>query len=169
MKLRYTLPALILALLSGCSSYRLAAPVQEKYRDLAIPVLKSTVTQAEAEAVLTHSLRREAISSGEFNIVTKDKASLIMEGVVISYSAKPVRYLRRTSGIPAEYRVTMSAKINLIEADSEAVVVPEFTCEAETTAVVRDDLPTAKAAVLSQVATRLARTILLETSIRLDK
>lgn len=162
------LPLLLLgtALIAGCASYRFASPVPERYRDLAIPVLASAVTQAEVEAVLTQALRREALRGGEFNVVGEQGAALVMRGKVTEYDARPVRYLRKTSGIPAEYRITMSARVSLEEAGTGVVVVPEFNCTAEATAVVREDLPTAKAATLNQVALRLARTILLEATSR---
>ncbi len=156
-------------LLAGCASYRFANPVPERHRALAVPVFASAVTQPEAEAVLTQAVRREAVRGGAFTLTESAGAALVLQGTVTGYTLKPVRYLEDTSGTPVEYRAVLKAEVSLTDAATGKVVVPPFTRSAETTAVARDDLATAKGAALHRAAQSLARAILLEAATRLGE
>ena len=151
-------------LLAGCASYRFANPVSGRHRALAVPVFASAVTQPEAEAVLT-----QAVRGGAFTLTESAGAALVLQGTVTGYTLKPVRYLRNTSGTPVEYRAVLKAEVSLTDAATGKVVVPPFTRSAETTAVARDDLATAKGAALHRAAQSLARAILLEAATRLGE
>lgn len=169
MKTAVLFGILVGGLLNGCASYRFANPVPERYRDLAVPVFVSTMTQPEAEAVLTQAIRREAIRSGTFTLTREAKATLVLKGTVTDYVLKPVRYLENTSGTPVEYRAVLKAEVSLVDAVTGEVVVPKFSRSAETTAVARNDLTTAKGAALHRAAQSLARAILLEAVTRLGE
>lgn len=156
-------------LFTGCASYHFGNPVPEARRNLAIPVFISEVLQSEAEAVVTQALCREVIRDGSFTLTDVHDAALTLNGVVTGYTLKPVRYLERTSGTPVEYRATLTVSVTLVDAATGDTVVPTFTCAAETTAVTRDDLATAKGAALHRAAQRLARTIRLEAVTRLGE
>ena len=169
MKKSVLLAVLATHLFVGCASYRFGNPLPEARRKLAVPVFASTVLQAEAEAVVTQALCREIIRDGSFTLTDARDAALTLNGVVTGYILKPVRYLERTSGTPVEYRATLKADVTLVDAATGDTVVPTFTCSAETTAVTRDDLATAKGAALHRAAQRLARAIRLEAVTRLGE
>jgi hypothetical protein len=151
---------------AGCAHYRFGNPVPESRRKLAVPVFASSVTQPEAEAVVTQALCREVIRDGSFTLTNAGDAALTLKGTVTAYTLKPLRYLENTSGTPVEYRAMLTAEVTVIETATGAVVAPPFTLTAETTALARDDLATAKGSALHRAAQGLARAILLEAVTR---
>ncbi len=152
--------------LAGCAHYRFGNPVPESRRTLAVPVFGSSVTQPEAEAVVTQALCREIIRDGSFTLTNVEDAALTLKGTVTAYTLKPLGDLENTSGIPVKYRTLLTAKVMIVETATGAVVVPTFSQTAETTALARTDLATAKGAALHRAAQSLARAILLEAITR---
>lgn len=97
-------------LITGCS-YRLAGPIQERSRTVAIPVFANKSLRPNLESCLTEKLVEVFAASSGGRVVPLDRAELELTGSVLSYSTGTIAYTGDDTA--AMYQASMSAEATM--------------------------------------------------------
>jgi hypothetical protein len=105
-------------LIWGCG-YQLAAggkPMGIQMDSIAIPLITSTSSQEEFEAIFTKAIREEFISHAHVPLVPQDRAQGVLTGSISNITTDPLAYDTQESnagGIPSVYRQTNRRRLRL--------------------------------------------------------
>lgn len=97
-------------LTTGCS-YRLAGPVQERSRTIAIPVFANKSLRPNLESCLTEKLVELFAANGGGRVVPIDRAEFELTGSVLSYATGVVAYTGDDKA--AMYQSSMTAEATM--------------------------------------------------------
>lgn len=144
---------------TGCS-YRLAGPMQDRSRTIAIPVFANKSLRPNLESCLTEKLVALFAASNGGRVVPQDRAELELTGSVLSYSTGAVAYTG--SDAAAAYQASMSADAAMRNR-STGVILWQGTVQAFQDYPANNDLNlqlNAEEAARSELCRKLAEQIL---------
>jgi hypothetical protein len=149
----------VLLALTGCAGYRLGPTQDLPYRTVAVPVLKNSTLFPGLETIVTSAIRKRFQTDGTLKLETAGQADVIVTGDIRKYQRRPVRSVRNDAGIPREYKVTITAKIEVRDRLTGKLVFPVTEVEGTAETFVGTDLQSADAQVWPLVADDLAQRV----------
>lgn len=82
-----TLAAALAALLAGCA-YTTQSSLAPQYQTIAVDAFQNRSPEYDLQAPLTNAVIRKFLSDGRLTVVNREKADLLLEGVILDYSLK---------------------------------------------------------------------------------
>lgn len=155
--LRWMAPAL--ALLAGCTAYTWTSPIPADKRTVAVPTFRNESSVTEMGSVLTRQILREFQREGTMKIAAVGDSAYEVQGVVTSSGSTSAAYETRRIVRDREFRLTVRAKVSVIDKTTGAVVVGDRVYQADTTYLTSSDRLTAERDASGRVAEELARQI----------
>ncbi|MCL4692031.1 MAG: hypothetical protein KJ060_05900 [Candidatus Hydrogenedentes bacterium] len=76
---------------SGCG-YTTHSSLDEKYQTVFVSAFQNMSREYDLQAPLTNAVTRKFITDGRLQVVGRDEADLILEGVILDYQLKGVTY-----------------------------------------------------------------------------
>jgi len=102
-----------LILISACG-YRLTGTgtsLPAHLKTIAIPVFSNASSEPDIHRNMTNVIRQSFINDGRLKVVNKNKADLVMKGVLNSYALQAVSF--DTSDVALEYYVALGVEIKV--------------------------------------------------------
>ena len=152
-----------LMLLAGCANYHLGSTVPPEMRTVAVPVFANTSGQPEAEVLTTQAVLSEFRRDGTLKVVDREDAALEIVGRLVSCVLKPMRHDRDQPYLYVEYRMVLTAKVQVIERATGKVVADLGAVTGDDIFRTQSDLPSTKRDALPRAAAKLARNIVRDT------
>jgi len=159
---RFILPAMLLALaMAGCkTTYQWTSKVPQELRTVSVPTFRNESDVTELGPVATRQLLREFQREGTFKIRDVGDAAIEVQGVIVNTSASRLAGDRMSNGRHFSSRLTIVAKVSVIDKRRGQVVVDNKKYTAYT---VYDDTPsdtlTSRRDASARAADDLARQI----------
>lgn len=110
---------LLLSLLSGCS-YALKLSLPENIKKIAIPTFTNKTMKYGIETKLTDAVIRQFLVDGRLEVVDKDKADAVLEGVISHYLLQPLAY--DANNVVIQYRLKMDVDVKLVDLKENKVL-----------------------------------------------
>ncbi len=90
---RATLSGILLSLVvvSGCG-YTTRSSLDEKYQTIFVSAFQNMSREYDLQAPLTNALTRKFLNDGRLQVVDRDDADLVLEGVILDYQLKGITY-----------------------------------------------------------------------------
>jgi TolB-like protein len=164
LSIRWTpLAAAALMLLAGCASYHLGSAIPPEKRSIAVPVFVNGSGQPEVEVLATQAVLSEFRRDGTLRVADREEAALELVGRITSCAIAPMRHDRDHPYLSVEYRMVLTARIQLIERATGRVVANLESVTGDDIFRTQSDLPSTKRDALPRASARLARNIVRET------
>jgi hypothetical protein len=159
---RRLVPTLLAAgclLLPGCAGYRVGPVGKLSYRSVAVPMFKNETHQPQLEAQITNAIIKRFQADGTLRVESEPAAEVVVRGRIIQYGRAALRYVQTDVRTAREYRITITALIEVRNARTGEVVLKPTTLTGNADTFVGSDLQSAEQQVLPLVADDLARQV----------
>jgi TolB-like protein len=150
-------------LLAGCANYHLGSAIPQEKRTIAVPVFVNSSGQPEIEVLATQAVLSEFRRDGTLRIADREDAALELVGRVTSCILTPMRHDRDHPYLSVEYRMVITAKVQVIERATGRVITTLDAVTGDDIFRTQSDLPSTKRDALPRASARLARNIVRET------
>jgi len=129
--LRYAIPALcVCAALSGCG-YSATSTLDAKYQTLHVSPFYDQSKEYGLQVPLTNAVTRKFIHDGRLDIVPREQADLLMEGVITDYRLKGLTF--DTQDRVTQFLLLVTAGIRVTDQTTGDVLWEEELIAGETT------------------------------------
>lgn len=152
--------ALTFFICSGCAHYQLGSNVPAEYRKIAVPTFSNTTDYPQLGGIATSSLLKNMINDGTFIVTKYDSASVYVIGEITGCGGTAISYDRNRHLVSSEYRMTLTAKVSVIEAKTGTKLLDSQTFTGSTTYMTRGDNFTGMQSAYPNAAEDLANNIL---------
>ena len=153
----------VLALvLSSCAGYRVGSPLDKSIRTVSLTIVNKT-SEPSIEVAVQKALRAELQMDGRLEVRSKDEADVALSVTLTDFNLTPLAYVRNQGSRADEYRMTITAKAVLSDAETSEVIseTPVVSGEADFRYIA--DLTSTKRAGLPKTANDLARKVVSST------
>lgn len=153
-------------LFTGCAGYHLGPAGKLDYQSVAVPMFRNKTLQPQLEAQVTNAIIKRIQSDGQLRVNSRADAEVLVTGDIIRYHRTPLRFQRDDATVPREYRVTITAQIEVRDQRTGQVIVKSMEVEGRADTFIGTDLQSADYQALPLVADDLARRVV---SLLVDK
>jgi hypothetical protein len=116
---------LALGLLCGCAGYRLGPTngLAAGGKSIQVNLFQNQTLEPRLSEAVAAALRKDLQRDGTFTLNTEGDADLVVNGVLVQYGRLPLTYQRRDILSARDFRVTVTAKLTVLERGSGRVVL----------------------------------------------
>jgi NAD-dependent DNA ligase len=146
--------------LSGCAGYRLGSSLPPGINVVHVPVFSNETSEPLLEVVTTRATTAEFQRDGTLSVGDLDRADVVLEVRLLSFSLDPLRFARDAQTSAEEYRLTIGVAMQLREirtgnilATSRVVGEKDFVLTGDLSSAKRANLP----AAANDLAARIVR------------
>lgn len=122
--------AFLVLTVCGCG-YTTHSSLDAKYQTIFVSAFQNTSREYDVQAPLTTAIIRKFVNDGRLQVVTQDKADLILEGVIHKYMLKPLTYDKKDE--VTQFLCIVTAGVRLKDAKSGDVIWEDKNMAGETT------------------------------------
>lgn len=144
-------------LAGGCSSYKLGSMLPPNIETVHMSTVVNETNEPLIENDITTSILSELQRDGSLTIASADTADALMYVRVYGYKLTPLSYTRDSRSLPDEYRLTLTAEVELVERETGKSLVRSGRVRGETDFPLTGDLTQAKRVGLPGAADDLSR------------
>jgi hypothetical protein len=149
----------VLALIiAGCAGYRVGSTLDKSIKTVSLTVINKT-DEPSVEVAVMKALRAELQMDGRLEVRPQNEADVVLSVTLSKFEQNPLAFNRKQGSLAAEYRVTLSGKAVLCDAESNKVILETPSFQGESEFPYEADLTTTKRAALPEAASDLARKV----------
>ena len=160
----------VLLWLSGCAGYHLGPVAKLNYDSVAVPMFRNRTVMPQMEAQITNGIIRRLQEDGSVKITSRDEADVVVLGVITKYGRTVLRTDKTDSktlttqtqvgsGVPREYRIEITATVEILDQRKQQVIVPKTELTGSADVFIGTDLQSADYQALPLAAEDLARKV----------
>ena len=116
-------------LLTGCG-YTTRSSLDPKYQTVAVSAFYDKSPEYDFQAPLTNAIIRKFITDGRLRVVDREKADLLLEGVILGYQLRGLSFDERDE--VTQFLVVVTAGARLIDQDTGDILWQEPLLAGET-------------------------------------
>jgi hypothetical protein len=154
-------PVLML-MVSGCAGYRVGSTLPKSVQTVSLAIVNET-DEPSIEVAVMKALRAELQMDGRLEVRSPDEADAVLSVTLTSYYLAPLAYDHDRGTLVREYRVEVTGRAVLSDADTEEVILETPVVRGEADFPYTADLTTAKLGALPGAANDLARKVVSAT------
>ncbi len=144
--------------LPGCVGYRLGSTLPPDIKTLYVRLFDNKCNEPLLEIDATNATIAEFQKDGTLRLVPPESADVILEAKLTAMTLTPLRYDRRDSAKPNEYRMTLYVSFTLTRARTQEII-NEASVIGESTFLFAGNLAGAKREAVRPASEDLARRI----------
>jgi len=159
---KFLLFSFLALVLSGCAGYRVGSTLSKDIRTVGLAIENKT-DEPSIEVAVMKALRAELQMNGRLLVRPQEEADSVLSVTLTKFELNPLAYDRLTGSLTEEYRMMLTAKAVLRDAESNEVLreIPVVLGESEFPYAA--DLTTTKRGALPKAADDLARKVVSQT------
>ena len=109
--IRAALLLLVSSLLFGCAGYHVGPVTKTSFHSIAVPMFRNETLRPQLEAQISNAIIRRLQQDGSLQIQSQPRADAVLIGTVVHYDRIALRSLRSDAGIPREYRISITVRV----------------------------------------------------------
>ncbi|MBI4024884.1 MAG: LptE family protein [Verrucomicrobia bacterium] len=148
--------AVILAAITGCSSYHLGSVHDPGFKTIFIENFKSEVDEPALENLVTTTVIQQFQRDGTLQVADPKEADVILRGRITSFKMSPVRYSRANEVTPTEASMSIGVRYTLTK-HGETKPYHEGEASGETSFFIGSDLQSDKRQGVPLASEKLGR------------
>jgi len=144
--------------LSGCA-YHLGAVGKPGYRSVAVPMFRNETVKPQLAPPVTNAIIKRLQTDGSLPVTWEADADIVVHGTITEFTRTVLRTQVDDTRAPREYRLRLTAKIEVRDRRTGKLVMPAATLTGQADAFLGSDLQTAEEQALPLIADDLARQV----------
>ena len=146
-------------LLTGCASYRLGSMLPPDLQTVYMPTATNITNEPLLENEVTSAVFSELQRDGSLSPASEDNADTQLTVRITGYDLTPLSFTRDNRSEPDQYRLTLTAEVELVETESGKTLVRSGRIRGEDEFPLSGDITQAKRIGLPGATQDLARVI----------
>jgi hypothetical protein len=151
--------ALIGVFAFGCAGYHVGPVTKRNFNSIAVPMFRNTTLKPQIEAQISNGIIHRLQQDGSLRIQPESKADVVLKGSVVKYFRQPLRSLRTDTGIPREYEITITVRVEATDRRTGETVLKSTEVEGKSDVFIGEDQQSAEEQVLPLIADDIARRV----------
>lgn len=151
--------ALIGFLTFGCAGYHVGPVTKRNFNSIAVPMFRNTTLNPQIEAQISNGIIQRLQQDGSLRIEPESRADVILKGSVIKYYREPLRSLRTDTGVPREYEITITVRVEATDRRTGETVLKSTEVEGKSDVFIGEDQQSAEEQVLPLIADDIAKRV----------
>ncbi len=156
---RYLAFVMLAGLLTGCMGYRIGAVGERRYQSIAVPMFRNKTVTPQLEAQVTNAIIKRLQEDGTLLVQNRATADAVLFGTITKYDRRAVRGAFTDSGVPREYRLSITAVVEVLDQRTGAHILKPTTLTGTSETFIGTDLQSADEQALPLIAEDIARQI----------
>lgn len=145
------------AFLGGCASYKLGSMLPSDIQTVHMSTIVNETNEPLIENDITNAIFSELRRDGSIQVAPEASADALMVVRVYDYNLLPLSYSSDNRSLPDEYRLILTAEVELIQRTTGKSLVRDDKVQGESDFPLTGDLTQAKRVGLPGAANDLAR------------
>ena len=151
--------ALALQLASGCAGYHVGPVTKRNFNTIAVPVFSNETLRPQLEAQISNAVIRRLQEDGSLRIAAMDRADTVLHGAVIHYVRTTLRSLHSDTGIPREYEIAITVRVEARDRRTGEIVLKSTEVEGKSDVFIGENQQSGEEQALPLVADDIAKRV----------
>jgi hypothetical protein len=153
-------PLLLLSVFaSGCAGYHVGPVTKTSFHSIAVPMFRNETLRPQIEAQISNAIIRRLQEDGSLRIEGRPRADVILVGTVFRYDRIALRSLRSDTGVPREYRISITVRVEALDRRTGETVLKSTEVEGTSDVFIGEDQQSAEMQALPLVADDIAKRV----------
>jgi hypothetical protein len=144
---------------SGCAGYHIGPVTKTSFHSIAVPIFRNETLRPQLEAPICNAIIRRIQEDGSLRIEERPRADVILFGTVVRYDRLALRSLRSDTGVPREYRISITVRVEARDRRTGETVLRPTEVEGKSDVLIGEDQQSAEMQALPLVADDIAKRI----------
>jgi len=154
-----TVGATLSLLLTGCLGYRVGAVGDRNFKSVSVPMFRNQTVTPQLEAQVSNAIIKRLQQDGTLRVENRETADVVLLGTLTRYRRTAIRATREDSGVPREYRVTITARVEVRDQRTGQIILKPTDFEGSAEVFIGADLQSADYQALPLAADDIARQV----------
>ncbi len=151
--------ALIALFAAGCAGYHVGPVTQRNFKSIAVPMFRNRTLRPQLEAQITNAIIKGLQRDGSLRIESEPNADVVLDGSVVRYQRTALRSLRTDTGVPREYEITITVRVEAKDRRTGEAVLKSAEVTGKSDVFIGADQQSAEEQVLPLIADDVARKV----------
>jgi hypothetical protein len=143
----------------GCAGYHVGPVTKRNFKSIAVPMFRNTTLRPQIEAQISNAVIQRLQQDGSLIIETEPRADVVLKGSIIKYTREALRSLRSDTGVPREYEITITVRVEATDRRTGETVLKSTLVEGKTDVFIGEDQQSAEEQALPLVADDIAKRV----------
>jgi hypothetical protein len=143
----------------GCAGYHIGPVTKRNFNTIAVPMFRNETLRPQLEAQISNAVIKRLQQDGSLRIEIEPRADVILSGTVFRYQRSALRSLRSDTGVPREYEIAITVRVEARDRRTGEVVLKSTEVEGKSDVFIGEDQQSAEMQVLPLVADDIAKRV----------
>jgi hypothetical protein len=143
----------------GCAGYHIGPVTKRNFNTVAVPMFRNETLRPQLEAQISNAVIKRLQQDGSLRIETEPRADVVLSGVIFRYQRSALRSLRSDTGVPREYEIAITVRVEARDRRTGAVVLKSTEVEGKSDVFIGEDQQSGEMQVLPLVADDIAKRV----------
>lgn len=155
-----TVPLLLFSsFLFGCAGYHIGPVTKTSFHSIAVPMFRNDTLIPQLEAQISNAVIQRLQQDGSLQIEPRSRADVVLHGTVERYDRIALRSLRTDTGVPREFRISITVRVEATDRRTGETVLKSTEVEGTSDVFIGEDQQSAEYQALPLVADDIAKRV----------
>ena len=160
--IKFLLFSVLALMLSGCAGYHVGSTLDKSIKTVSLEIINKS-GEPSIEVAVEKALRAELQMDGRLEVRPKEVADAVLSVTLTGFDLDPLSYVRNLGAMVAEYRITLTARAVLSDAETGKVILETPVVQGFSDFPYTADLTSTKRAGTPKAANDLANKVVSAT------
>ncbi len=143
----------------GCAGYHVGPVTKTSFHSIAVPMFRNETLRPQLEAQISNGIIQRLQQDGSLQIESQSRADVVLIGTIFRYDRIALRTLRSDTGIPREYRISITVRVEARDRRTGETVLKPTEVEGKTDVLIGEDQQSAEMQALPLLADDIAKRV----------
>jgi hypothetical protein len=143
----------------GCAGYHVGPVSKRSFKSIAVPMFRNTTLRPQLEAQISNAIIQRLQQDGSLRIETEPRADVVLKGTIIKYFREALRSLRQDTGVPREYEITITVRVEATDRVTGETVLKPTEVVGKSDVFIGEDQQSSEEQVLPLIADDIAKRV----------
>jgi hypothetical protein len=148
-----------LVMVVGCAGYHIGPVTKRNFNTIAVPMFHNHTLRPQLEAQISNAVIQRLQQDGSLRIESAARADVVLDGTVIRYERTALRALRSDTGVPREFEIAITVRVEARDRRTGEIVLKSTEVEGKSDVFIGEDQQTAEFQALPLVADDIGKRI----------
>ena len=151
--------ALMSLFILGCAGYHIGPVTKVNYKSIAVPMFRNMTLRPQIEAQISNAVIQRLQQDGSLRIESRSRADVVLTGSITKYYREALRSLRTDTGVPREYEITITVRVEANDRRTGETVLKPTDVEGKTDVFIGEDQQSSEEQALPLIADDIGKRV----------
>lgn len=139
--------------------YHVGPVTKTSFHSIAVPMFRNETLRPQLEAQISNAIIQRLQQDGSLQIEPRSRADVILTGTIFRYDRVALRSLRSDTGVPREYRISITVRVEARDRRTGETVLKPTEVEGKSDVLIGEDQQSAEMQALPLLADDIAKRV----------